>query len=91
MSGSLDRNRGNGNDSNEEENKLELEGVQEEEDDEDDEAPRRVMNTNLNLTTIREDEEPAFASVLEPSFKNNDLFSYIEDKNLPSNQLIEPD
>jgi hypothetical protein len=43
------------------------------------------------LTTIREDEEPAFASVLEPSFKNDDLFSYIEDKNLPSNQLIEPD
>lgn len=42
----------------------------------------------MTLTIIGEDDEPAFASVLEPSNQNSDLFSYppVNNKNLPSTQ-----
>jgi hypothetical protein len=42
----------------------------------------------MTLTIIGEADEPAFASVLEPSNQNNDLFNYSEvnSKNLPSTQ-----
>jgi hypothetical protein len=47
----------------------------------------------MELTIIGEDEEPFYASVLEPSKKNNDLFAYEEVKNqgLLNNKQIEPD
>ena len=47
----------------------------------------------MELTIIGEGDEPFYSSVLEPSYKNNDLFSYDEVKNqgLLSNKQIEPD
>ena len=52
----------------------------------------RAKKTGMELTIIGEGDEPLYSSVLEPSYKNNDLFSY-EDKNqgLLSNKQIEPD
>lgn len=65
----------------------------EEVDDENDEAPIRSKQPGMTLTIIGEDEEPAFASVLEPSNQNEDLFNFsgVNSQNLPSNQQIEPD
>lgn len=47
----------------------------------------------MTLTIIGEDEEPFYASVLEQSNKNNDLFNYdeVKNNNLLSNKQIEPD